>query len=170
VRKTIQPALWLLFFLPVSMLSQKAAVKKPLPIVFDDWWNVDYVKNSCEMWEKSAHRVLGSTCASEFEDEVEVAFASESACHGLVLLHLTPEMVHEGLKNPSAPATGAMLEVSTEHWQLMLDLDGLSTKQVGRGWTLSPPAGTPLNGRITTPARLAQQICKIAKGVGGTAK
>ena len=44
----IQPALWLLFFLPVSLLSQTAAVRKPLSIVFDDWWNVDYVKNSCE--------------------------------------------------------------------------------------------------------------------------
>ena len=131
------------------------------------------VHNLGEMWEK-----FGKPCTRtaedtvrEFENEVEVAFASENACHGLVLLHLTPEMVHTGLKNPTAPATGAMLDVSAEHWQLMLDLDGRSPKQVGRDWTLSPPStGADLNGRITTPARLAQQICKIVKRVGGTAK
>jgi hypothetical protein len=169
----IQSALWLMLFLPVSLFSQSAAVRKPLPIVFDDWWNVDYVKNSCELWKQ-----FGEPCTRtpedtvrEFENEVEVAFATERACHGMVLLHLTPEMVQTGLKNPSAPATGKMLEVSTEHWQLILDLDGRSPKQVGREWTLSPPSsGAALNGRITTPVRLAQQICKIAKGVGGTAK
>jgi hypothetical protein len=169
----IQPALWLVFFLPLSLFSQTPVARKPLPIVFDDWWNVDYVKNGCEMWEKfgkSCTRTAEET-VREFENEVEVAFASESACHGLVLLHLTPEMVQTGLKNPAAPATGAMLDISAEHWQLMLDLDGRSPKQVGRDWTLSPPATKgALNGRITTPARLAQQICKIAKGVGGTAK
>jgi hypothetical protein len=39
----------------------------------------------------------------EFEDELEVAFASESVCHGLSQLHLTPEMVNTAVKHPTAP-------------------------------------------------------------------
>ena len=106
----------------------------------------------------------------EFENELEVAFATESACHGVALLHFTPEMVQAAVKSPAAPATGAALETVTADWQLMLDLDGHSENQAGRGWTLANQSKKALNGRITTPTRLAQQICKIAKGVGGTAK
>jgi hypothetical protein len=165
--------LWSALLLPIVAFAQTAAAPKTLPVVFDDWWNVDYVKNGCQLHEENGNHCTLSPeeTVREFESKVEVAFASESSCHGLVLLHFTPEMVHAAVKNPSALATGKMLDVANEHWQLMLDLDGLSPKQVGRSWTLSDPSGkTALNGRITTPTRLAQQICKIAKGVGGVVK
>ena len=75
--------------------SQAAPKGKYLPIVFDDWWNVDYVKNGCILAEQNGgHCVADSTPAElvkEFEDELIVAFASEDACHDLTLLHFTPE-------------------------------------------------------------------------------
>jgi len=159
--------------------GQATPKDKFLPIVFDDWWNVDYVKNGCEMAAREAKRGKGyakpcpvdSTPAdivNDFEDELEVLFASESACHGLSLLHFTPEMANAAVKNPSAPATGTMAKMAGDsYWSLMLDLDGHSHTQAGRGWTLVGPEHHALNGRITTPQRLVQQVCKIAKGVGG---
>lgn len=145
---------------------------KPVPIVFDDWWNVDYVKNGCEL-----HAHLGNPCTRpaeetvrDFENEVDVAFATEGDCHGLVLLHFTPEMAQAAVKNPAAPATGKMLTATEAHWSLMLDLDGQSHTQAGQGWSLVGSSNNVLNGTITTPKNLVQQVCKVVKGVGGVTK
>jgi hypothetical protein len=158
--------------------GQSAQESKFLPIVFDDWWNIDYVKNGCEMAANAAKRgnPYAKPCpvdktpagiVKDFEDALEVAFASESACHGLSLLHFTPEMANATVKNPNAPASGTMARMAGDNWWLMLDLDGHNHSQAGRGWTLLGPAHHLLSGRITTPQRIVQQICKIAKGVGG---
>ena len=168
-KKIIQPALWLVLFFPISAFAQTAAVHKPVPIVFDDWWNVDYVKNSCELYAQFANpctRPAGET-VREFEDEVDVAFATEGVCHGLVLLHFTPEMAKAAAKNPAAPAKGTMLTAAEAHWSLILDLDGHSHTQAGQGWSLVDSSNNVLNGKITTPRNLVQKICKIAKSVGG---
>lgn len=144
----------------------------PVVIVFDDWWNVDYVKNGCEYLAQ-----FGKTCTrsaketvNDFENEVDVAFSTENACHGLVLLHFTPEMAQAAAKNPSAPATGKMLAATETHWSLMLDLDGTIQTQAGQGWSLVDSSNNVLKGEITTPKRLVEQVCKIVKGVGGVAK
>jgi hypothetical protein len=76
-------------------------------------------------------------------------------------------LVNTAVKNPMAPATGTMARVAADHWALMLDLDGHSDTQTGRGWSLVDPENRVLNGRITTPQHVVQQLCKIAKGVGG---
>lgn len=145
--------------------------EKYLPIVFDDWWNVDYVKNGCELSSQT-----GMPCPSdrtpkdivrEFENELDVIFASESACHELTLVHFTPEMAQDAVKNPNAPATGAAAKMAGPSWSLMLDLDGHSQMQEGQGWTLVDSKGHAFNGRITTQQRLIQDTCKIVKGVGG---
>lgn len=152
--------------------GQEPAKRKFFPIVFDDWWNVDYVKNGCELAAKNATPCPADSTpedtVKEFENELEVAFASESACHGLVLTHLTPAMVDTAVKNPSAKATGTMATVAKEQWwSLILDLDGHSRNQIGQDWSLVDPTRKALNGHITTPHRTIQQICRIAKGVGG---
>ena len=49
----------------------------------------------------------------------------------------------------------------------MLDLDGHSRSHVGQGWSLVSPTRDVFNGRINTPQQMVQQVCKIAKGVGG---
>ena len=144
---------------------------KYLPIVFDDWWNVDYVKNGCELSSRN-----GMPCPSdrtpkdtvtEFENELEVIFASESSCHGLALIHFTPQMAQDAVKNPNAPATGAAAKTAGPSWSLMLDLDGRSQTQEGQGWTLVDSKGHAFNGRITTKEHLIQETCKIVRGVGG---
>ncbi len=116
---------------------------------------------------------VGTTPADvvrDFEDELQVAFASESACHGLLLVHFTPEMAAAAVKNPSAPATGAAAKMVGDRWSFMLDLDGHSHTQRGRGWTLVDSAFHVLNGHITTPQRVMQQVCSVVKGVGGKAE
>ena len=156
--------------------SQTRQKKKFLPIVFDDWWSVDYVKNGCEISAKGGDPCpVGRTpedVVREFEDELLVAFASESVCHELSLIHFTPEMAREAVKNPNAPATGEMAKTAGDNWSFMLDLNGHSRTQAGQGWTLVDPAHPHhvLNGRITTPQRVMQQVCKIVKGVGGKAE
>jgi hypothetical protein len=152
--------------------SPKEAPKSTfLPIVFDDWWNIDYVKNGCELGARNARPCPSDRTPKdivrEFENELEVAFASESACHGLSLLHFTPEMANAAVKNPNAPATGTMAKMADASWSLMLDLDGHSRTQAGRGWTLVDSERHAFNGRITTHQRLIQQVCKIVKGIGG---
>jgi hypothetical protein len=150
----------------------KAAPKdKFLPIVFDDWWNVDYVKNGCELAASNGNPCpMESTPADvvkEFENELVLAFASESACHGLSLTHFTPEMANAAVKNPNAPATGAAATMAGDSWSFMLDLDGHSRTQQGGSWTLVDKAQHVLNGHISTPLHTMQQVCKVVKGIGG---
>jgi hypothetical protein len=119
------------FLLVIAIFSvactQTPPKEKYLPIVFDDWWNVDYVKNGCELGSQN-----GMPCPSdkapkdivrEFENELQVMFASENACHELTLVHFTPEMAQAAVKNPNALATVAMAKTAGPSWSLMLDLD-----------------------------------------------
>jgi len=173
--RTVLCAMLLMIGVLPYAYGQAASKDKFLPIVFDDWWNIDYVKNGCEMAAQ-----YGKPCPAgrtpkdvvrEFENELEVVFASEGACHGLSLSHLTPEMINEAVKNPSAPAKGKMATAATgDYWSLILDLDGRSHTQAGQGWTLVDSAHHSFNGEIKTPQYLIQQICKITKGVGGKAE
>src|SRR5262249_50886260 len=128
-------------------------------------------KNGCELSSRN-----GRPCPTdrtpkdivrEFENELEVAFASESSCHELTLTHFTPEMAQAAVKNPNAPATGAAAKMAGASWSLMLDLDGHSRTQTGRTWTLVDSERHTFNGRVTSPQRVMQQVCKIVKGVGG---
>ncbi len=162
----------------VSLFGQSVANHKRVSIVFDDWWNIDYVKNGCEMATQLAKNGNSAKPCTrnpedtvrEFENAVQIAFASERVCHGLELVRLTPEMINTAVKNPAAPAKGTMSTAATAHWSLMLDLDGRRHTQDGQGWSLVDPSNNVLNGKITTPKNLVQQVCKIAKGVGGVAK
>lgn len=163
-----------LFFVVIAFsvsCGRSTPKEKYQPIVFDDWWNVDYVKNGCDL-----HAQNGMPCpsdrtpkdiVSEFENELDVKFASESACHKLTLVHFTPEMAQDALKNPNAPATGAAAKMAGPSWSLMLDLDGRSETQEGQGWTLVDSKSHAFKGRITTQKHLIQDICEIVKGVGG---
>ena len=142
-------------------------------VVLDDWWNVDYVKNGCEMYAKQGSPCPATPSAEElvraFDNSLKVAFASEATCHGLSLLTFTPDMANAAVKNPSAPATGkAKTMAESQHWSLMFDLDGRQENQNGRGWTLVGPSQQAFNGEIKTTQGVAQDVCKIVNGVGGS--
>ena len=127
--KTITLSILSLLCFVSSVFGQsKPTAKEPpktklLPIVFDEWWNVDYVKNGCEMASQNGRPCpLARTPADvvrEFEDELEVVFASENECHGLSLVHFTPAMAQAAVKNPNAPATGSMATMAGPSWSLM---------------------------------------------------
>ncbi|HEV2297434.1 MAG TPA: hypothetical protein VGR72_02830 [Candidatus Acidoferrales bacterium] len=151
--------------------GQSAPKANPTRIVFDDWWNVDYVKNGCELSARNTKPCptyrTPQDVVKDFENKLEVAFASEAACHGLSMVHFTSDMANTAVKNPNAPATGAMAKTVDANWTLMLDLDGHSHTQVGHGWTLVDSKHHVFNGSITSPERVVQKTCRIVKGIGG---
>jgi hypothetical protein len=148
-------------------------------IVLDDWWNVDYIKNGCQMFAQQAKQgnPYASQCpsnlpaeriVSQFDNDLKVAFASDATCHGLSLLSFTSDMANAAAKNPSAPATGTQKTMAEAvHWSLMFDFDGRHENQNGSGWSLVDPSGHVFNGEITSPQSLASDICKVVKGMGG---
>ncbi len=159
--------LMFLFLLPPTFGQ---AASGPVSIVLDDWWNIDYVKNGCELAARNTTPCSQTPeeTVGEFEAELRVAFASERACHGVTLLSFTPEMAQAAVTNPAGRASKEAAATLKAKWQLMLDLDGHSHTQVGRGWSISNlSTNAILHGRISTPERLAQRICRIAKGIGG---
>lgn len=110
LKSIVQHASLLILFFHVLAFAQTAPARKPLSIVVDDWWNIDYVRSSCQLYAQ-----LSNPCTRgpqeivrEFESEFEVAFATESSCHGVALLHFTPEMAQAAVKNPTALATGGL--------------------------------------------------------------
>jgi len=154
-------------------IAQSTTSKPPVSIVFDDWWNVDYVKNGCQLAVQQHMKPCPQEpeeIVRDFENEMDVAFSSETVCHGLQLVHFTPEMANYAAKNPAESAKGKMLTAATAKWSLMLDLSGYSRTQAGRGWSLADPSNKVLSGKITTPSDLARKVCKVVKGVGGVAK
>jgi hypothetical protein len=132
---------------------------KYLPIVFDDWWNIDYVGTGCEGVQQTSDPCpavpdLPRQVVHDFEDQLEAAFASEEPCHGLTLLHFPSD------------AANTVMQRQGSFWQLMLYLDGRSDNQAGQFWGLAGPK-TNLQGRILTPDQVMRQVCSIAKGIGG---
>lgn len=148
-------------------------------IVLDDWWNVDYIKNGCEMRAEQGKdgNPYASRCpanlpaeqiVSQFDNDLKIAFASEGTCHGLSLLTFSEDMAKAAVKNPSAPAIGkekTMAEAS--HWSLMFDFDGRHENQNGSGWSLVDPSQHVFNGQIRSTLNLATDVCKLVKRVGG---
>lgn len=145
----------------VTLAHGQHTPKDKTLIVFDDWWNVDYVKNGCELSARNATPCPSDRTPQEvvddFENELKTAFTSETSCHGLSMVHFTPDMAHTAVKSLNAPATGAMAITAEAGWSLMLDLDGHSRTQVGRSWTLVDSESHAFNGRITTPERVVQK-------------
>jgi hypothetical protein len=158
--------------------SKNTDANETVPIVLDNWWTIDFVKNGCEMQANEAQRgnpyarpcqndVSPEDTVRSFEQELQVSFASEAACHGLSLVQFTPEMANNAAKDPNAPATGATKALAEKHWTLMFDLQGNTETQEGSDWSLVDPSQHVFNGRITNSQRLALDVCKIVKGVGG---
>ena len=142
--------------------------KNPKTIVFDDWWNVDYLKNACQLQIQSGHGCLRSAdeIAAEAENAIQVAFSSEPDCHDVRLLHFTAQMANAALKNPSARVTGYMKETAnSEYWSLMLDLPG--DNYSAGDWTMVKRA-VVLKGDLSNLATAVRQVCAIAKGTGGS--
>lgn len=159
-----------------SETKSKSEPKRDPVIVLDDWWNVDYIKNGCQMLAQQGDPTLlcpanlsAQQIVSQFDNDLKVAFASESTCHGLSLLSFSDDMARAAVKNPSPPATGkAKVMAEAQHWSLMFDFDGRHENQNGSSWSLVDPSQHAFNGQIRSTQGLAQDVCKIVKGVGGT--
>jgi len=155
--------------------SESEEEKRDPVIVLDDWWNVDYIKSGCEMFAQQGDpaslcpvNLSPKEIVSQFDNDLKVAFGSESSCHGLSLLTFSEDMATAAVKNPKAPATGKeKVMAEAAHWSLMFDFDGRHENQNGSGWSLVNPSRHTFNGQIHSTQSLAQDVCKLVKGVGG---
>jgi hypothetical protein len=136
-------------------------------IVFDDWWNLDYLKNACQRQTQFGHHCSKSPneILAEVENTLQVAFASEPDCHNVQLPRFTPDMANVAAKDPNAPATGEMKEAGKEHWSLMLDIPGDNYRD--GDWSMVK-GGIALKGNLSNAAEVVRHVCAIAKGTGGS--
>lgn len=154
----------LLLLLVVSCTKKKP----PQTIVFDDWWNLDYLKNACQLQSN-----FGRHCSQspneilwEVENSLQVAFASQPDCHDVRLIRFTSDMAKAAAKDPNASATGDMREAAnSEDWSLMLDIPG--DNYTDGGWSMVK-GSVVLKGDLNNPADAVRHICGIARGRGGS--
>jgi hypothetical protein len=153
--------------LPARAFRQCTKKKTEQIIVFDDWWNLDYLKNACQYQIQFGRHCSQSPdeILSDVENALQVAFASEPDCNHLKLVRFTPDMAHEAVKNPNAVATGDMKEAANEHWSLMLDIPGDNYSD--GGWSMVK-GSVAMKGDLSNPADAMRRVCAIAKRKGSS--
>jgi hypothetical protein len=126
---------------------------KPAPtVVIDDWWNVDYAKQSCNTQPEDAKAgcLLDATYnAHEFENEVLGAAGSDSSCAGV-------KIVVWNLESKEA--------IPMPDWTLYIDYAGDAPRQ---HWSLLRQSSrvAMLEG-TNAPKELAHMLCAIALNKG----
>jgi hypothetical protein len=102
--------------------------KKEPTVVIDDWWNVDFAKNGCDMRARNGdHPCIGDPTAEvrDFEAQLRTAFASDGSCHGVGLADFQGP-------NQAASKAASKANTSKADWQLMLDLVWANHRNAGR--------------------------------------
>ncbi len=137
--------------------------QKTITVILPDDDNIEYVKRGC-----TEDNSYGTPCpkdrtpeevVDDFSDQLNVAFATETGCHGLQLVHFTFN-----------PEDGRRVAVAVSaKWQLRLYLNSRSHTQTGEKWSLYGPKQV-YNGSISNVQNLALQVCKIVRGFGGETK
>src|SRR5258708_14002453 len=92
-----------------------ACIKKELIISIDDWWNVDYSKNACELRKTGDMPCVGDPVPElrDFEARMNTFFATDAACRGVALTN------YQGPR--SKPSKAASEPYSNTDWSLTLD-------------------------------------------------
>jgi hypothetical protein len=146
------------FFLVAAFALSFACAKREPVVVLDDWWNIDFAKNGCEMRAHTVNPCIGDPLLEvrDFELQFHAFFASDPLCHGIVLADY---------KGPEHVASKAASDADTSKgdWQLMLDFN------VGRpsqGWTLvhHNQASTGQG----DPKEIIHTVCGVVKQTGGS--
>lgn len=148
--------------LALSACHSSSSSTHPDVVVLDDWWSIDFVRNGCQLFKNPDCRLrTGEEIVSKTDSDFEIALATESTCSGLSLMHFY------GSGNPEKRTMEVM---TVPHWFLILDIHSDSSIT---GWTLCYPEGKDnkpggqIRGDATTVGKLAETVCKIAKGTGG---
>jgi hypothetical protein len=141
----------------ILLFSSGCAKREPI-VVIDDWWNVDFAKNGCELRAGSNDPCVGDPVVEvrDFESQLRTFFASDPRCHGVVLADFF---------GPTQAASRAASEANTSKadWQLMLDFN---VGQTSQNWTIVH------HGQTSTgqghPKDVVQTVCAIVRQTGGS--
>jgi len=135
-----------------------SCAKKQTIIVIDDWWNVDFAKNRCEIMARNG----GAACSGDptwevrdFEAQLRSAFASDGSCRGIVLASFGP--------GQAASKAASEADTSKADWQLMLNFQVGESSQT---WTMVHRNQTT-SGR-GNPREIIHTVCAVVKQVGGS--
>jgi hypothetical protein len=152
----------LLAALALSACHRTSSSTHPDLIVMDDWWSIDFVRNGCQFSRNpDCQTSTAQEIVSKTDSDFEVAFATEGTCSGLSLMHFY---------GPGKTDTHTTDVMTAPHWFLILDIHSDSSIT---GWTLGYPKGKDgklggqVRGDATTVDKLAETVCKIARGTGG---
>lgn len=147
-----------LLLLSVLAFSFGCGKKQPI-VVVDDWWNVDFAKNDCEMRARNGDaQCIGDPVAEvrEFEALLRTSFASDASCSGVLLADFAGPK--QGASNAASEA-----DASKADWWLMLDFDVGESSQ---SWTMVHHAQTTTG--HGNPKELVHTLCAVVKQVGGS--
>jgi hypothetical protein len=135
-----------------------AACARPQPtVVIDDWWNVDYAKNSCRAAANPDQCAIAIVAeVRSLEDAIATELASNADCKGVRLARF------EG-PNGTPPATIDAMKAN--YWSLTLDV---TTAAPSQHWGLIQRDNAHVFGGVDTPAQIASKVCAIANGRGAT--
>jgi hypothetical protein len=134
------------------LLSLFGCTKIKPTIVVDDWWNVDFAKNGCEL----RGGCIGDPVAEvrDFEAQLSTSFATDTSCHSVVLASYI------------GPAGQSSNAASKADWQLMLDFN---VGEASQSWKMVHRTGDNF---YTTgqgnPKEIAHSICAVVNHTGGS--
>ena len=129
--------------------------KRESIVVVDDWWNVDFAKNGCELRAHSGNPCIGDPVSGlrDFEAQLSTAFVTDPSCRGVVLARFDGPV---GQSSDTASKAG---------WQLMLSfIEGEASQQ----WSMVHRTGD--NSYRTgqgNPSETAHFICAVVNHTGG---
>ena len=145
-----------LSLLCIFAFSSGCTRREPI-VVLDDWWNVDFAKNGCEMRAGSNDPCIGDPVMEvhDFESQLRTFFASDPLCHGVVLAGFGPTQ--------AASRAASEADTSKEDWQLML---GFRVGESSQSWTLVHHAQASTG--QGPPKDTVHAVCAVVKQTGGS--
>jgi hypothetical protein len=146
-------------FIAFILFTSGCRKRQPV-IVLDDWWNFDFARNACQYHQDNPWCFQPTARVLEYENRLEGAFAAETACHGLRLLHFAGP-------RGSSEAANIMARPAGTDWQLMVDLGPDDKGPVG--WGIGKVGGASvISLKAQTPRQLAGDACRIIRHTGGS--
>jgi hypothetical protein len=143
-----------LCILAILALPTGCTEKEPT-VVIDDWWNVDFAKNGCELRASTGNPCIGDPAADvrEFESQLSTFFASDPSCRGVVFVSF------------SGPKSTTPRVASGAEWQLMLDFVMGESSQ---SWSMVRRTKFLVTSGQGDPKGIAHAVCTVVKQTGGT--
>lgn len=132
-------------------------------VTLDNWWNVDYAKNACELYKRNFGVFCdGNVIAAEIRNEFVTSFRANPACTNVVLYtgFTSPEQVKE--KAPDVEWT-LMLEPSITEGEINWEQSQWSVLYHDERASYG-------QGNLKDMKKATTLVCDNVNGVGGQVK